>query len=503
VNAGGLVGYAHASTFDRSGNVANGVSATGTADNAEATALSVTANGGTSAAAGAFCGSFDASSIDDSKPTAASADAASAVTSTGATVTVTATNAASTYAGGFAGSATGSSTIKDAFQTATPVAASDNGGAFTVNAQGPGWGTSWAGGLIGYLNASTVSAVSPSLAAQTAVTANDKTAYAGGLIGQAEKSSVTGLNGAIAGDSFNVSATSTDGGGKAWAGGLIGSLANASTFGGSNAVFKAQTASITANAPAAAYAGGLAGQTDNSALSSSNLAFGSGAFSVNAAADAGWGRGWAGGAIGQANSSSVTSLTQTVDGTSGDAALSVDATGNSSRAGGFAGDITGTRNGIGLAYDTLALSSGAHQATLTVGSADTLHAAGFAGWLSGTSMAHCALSSDNVTTGRFEGRPEPAHLLAGRRHGRRRRALNDREQLRGSQHRLANGKRHRLLLRVRPERPGHDDQQLRRHRHRVGRQRLRLHRRPSEGPIATRRNPRLRSAARFPTPTPP
>ncbi|MCC6109905.1 MAG: prepilin-type N-terminal cleavage/methylation domain-containing protein [Denitrobacterium sp.] len=399
VNAGGLVGYAHASTFDRSGNVANGVSATGTADNAEATALSVTANGGTSAAAGAFCGSFDASSIDDSKPTAASADAASAVTSTGATVTVTATNAASTYAGGFAGSATGSSTIKDAFQTATPVAASDNGGAFTVNAQGPGWGTSWAGGLIGYLNASTVSAVSPSLAAQTAVTANDKTAYAGGLIGQAEKSSVTGLNGAIAGDSFNVSATSTDGGGKAWAGGLIGSLANASTFGGSNAVFKAQTASITANAPAAAYAGGLAGQTDNSALSSSNLAFGSGAFSVNAAADAGWGRGWAGGAIGQANSSSVTSLTQTVDGTSGNAALSVDATGNSSRAGGFAGDITGTRNGIGLAYDTLALSSGAHQATLTVGSADTLHAAGFAGWLSGTSMAHCALSSDNVTTG--------------------------------------------------------------------------------------------------------
>lgn len=399
VNAGGLVGYAHASTFDRSGNVANGVSATGTADNAEATALSVTANGGTSAAAGAFCGSFDASSIDDSKPTAASADAASAVTSTGATVTVTATNAASTYAGGFAGSATDSSTIKGAFQTATPVAASDNGGAFTVNAQGPGWGTSWAGGLIGYLNASTVSAVSPSLAAQTAVTANDKTAYAGGLIGQAEKSSITGLSAAIAGDSFNVSAQSTNGGGSAWAGGLIGSLANASTFGGSNAVFKAQTASITANAPAAAYAGGLAGQTDNSALSSSNLAFGSGAFSVNAAADAAWGRGWTGGAIGQANSSSVTSLAQTVDGTSGDASLSVDATGNSSRAGGFAGDITDTRNGIGLAYDTLALSSGAHQATLTVGSADTLHAAGFAGWLSDTSMAHCALSSDNITTG--------------------------------------------------------------------------------------------------------
>jgi prepilin-type N-terminal cleavage/methylation domain-containing protein len=399
VNAGGLVGYTHASTFDRSGNVANGVSATGTADNAEATALSVTANGGTSAAAGAFCGSFDASSIDDSKPTAASTSTASAVTSADATVTVTATNAASTYAGGFAGSATGSSTIKNAFQTATPVAASDNGGAFTVNAQGPGWGTSWAGGLIGYLNASTVSAVSPSLAAQTAVTANDKTAYAGGLIGQAEKSSITGLSAAIAGDSFNASATSADGGGKAWAGGLIGSLASTSTFDGSNAVFKAQTASIIANAPAAAYAGGLAGQTDNSALSSSNLAFGSGAFSVNAAADAGWGRGWAGGAIGQATSSSVTSLAQTVDGTSGDASLSVDATGNSSRAGGFAGDITGTRNGIGLAYDTLALSSGAHQATLTVGSADTLHAAGFAGWLSGTSMAHCALSSDNITTG--------------------------------------------------------------------------------------------------------
>ncbi len=399
VNAGGLVGYTHASTFDRSGNVANGVSATGTADNAEATALSVTANGGTSAAAGAFCGSFDASSIDDSKPTAASTSTASAVTSADATVTVTATNAASTYAGGFAGSATGSSTIKNAFQTATPVAASDNGGAFTVNAQGPGWGTSWAGGLIGYLNASTVSAVSPSLAAQTAVTANDKTAYAGGLIGQAEKSSITGLSAAIAGDSFNASATSADGGGKAWAGGLIGSLASTSTFDGSNAVFKAQTASIIANAPAAAYAGGLAGQTDNSALSSSNLAFGSGAFSLNAAADAGWGRGWAGGTIGQATSSSVTSLAQTVDGTSGDASLSVDATGNSSRAGGFAGDITDTRNGIGLAYDTLALSSGAHQATLTVGSADTRHAAGFAGWLSDTSMAHCALSSDNITTG--------------------------------------------------------------------------------------------------------
>lgn len=399
VNAGGLVGYTHASTFDRSGNVANGVSATGTADNAEATALSVTANGGTSAAAGAFCGSFDASSIDDSKPTAASADAASAVTSTGATVTVTATNAASTYAGGFAGSATDSSTIKGAFQTATPVAASDNGGAFTVHAQGPGWGTSWAGGLIGYLNASTVSAASPSLAAQTAVTANDKTAYAGGLIGQAEKSSITGLSAAIAGDSFNVSATSTNGGGKAWAGGFIGSLASTSTLDNSNATFEAQATSIIANAPAAAYAGGLAGQTDNSALSSSNLAFGSGAFSVNAAANAGWGRGWAGGAIGQATSSSVTSLAQTVDGTSGDASLSVDATGNSSRAGGFAGDITGTRNGIGLAYDTLALSSGAHQATLTVGSADTLHAAGFVGWLSGTSLAHCALSSDNVTTG--------------------------------------------------------------------------------------------------------
>lgn len=399
VNAGGLVGYAHASTFDRSGNVANGVSATGTADNAEATALSVTANGGTSAAAGAFCGSFDASSIDDSKPTAASADAASAVTSTDAAITVAATNAASTYAGGFAGSATDSSTIKGAFQTATLVAASDNGGAFTVHAQGPGWGTSWAGGLIGYLNASTVSAVSPSLAAQTAVTANDKTAYAGGLIGQAEKSSITGLSAAIAGDSFNVSATSTNGGGKAWAGGFIGSLASTSTLDNSNATFEAQATSIIANAPAAAYAGGLAGQTDNSALSSSNLAFGSGAFSVNAAADAGWGRGWAGGAIGQATSSSVTSLAQTVDGTSGDASLSVDATGNSSRAGGFAGDITGTRNGIGLAYDTLALSSGAHQATLTVGSTDTLHAAGFVGWLSGTSLAHCALSSDNVTTG--------------------------------------------------------------------------------------------------------
>ena len=433
VNAGGLVGYAHASTFDRSGNVANGVSATGTADNAEATALSVTANGGTSAAAGAFCGSFDASSIDDSKPTAASADAASAVTSTGATVTVTATNAASTYAGGFAGSATGSSTIKDAFQTATPVTASDNGGAFTVNAQGPGWGTSWAGGLIGYLNASTVSAVSPSLAAQTAVTANDKTAYAGGLIGQAEKSSITGLSAAIAGDSFNVSATSTDGGGKAWAGGFIGSLASTSTLDNSNATFEAQAISITANAPSTTYAGGTIGEADGSSISSLSSTVSGDSF-VADAQSANWGEGCAGGfigrassstlsdssstfgsqkgaitangkpacaggTIGQANSSSVASLTQTVDGTSGDAALSVDAKGNSSRAGGFAGDITGTRNGIGLAYDTLALSSGAHNATLSVGSADTLHAAGFAGWLSGTSMANCALSSDNVTTG--------------------------------------------------------------------------------------------------------
>ena len=398
VNAGGLVGYAHASTFDRSGNVANGVSATGTADNAEATALSVTANGGTSAAAGAFCGSFDASSIDDSKPTAASADAASAVTSTDATVTVTATNAASTYAGGFAGSATGSSTIKNAFQTATPVAASDNGGAFTVNAQGPGWGTSWAGGLIGYLNASTVSAVSPSLAAQTAVTANDKTAYAGGLIGQAEKSSITGLSAAIAGDSFNASATSADGGGKALTGGLIGSLSNASTLDGSNATFKAQTASVTANAIANAYAGGLAGQADSSSLSSSNPVFGRGSFTVSAQGDAGWGSSYAGGTIGQATSSSVASLTQTVDGTSGDAALSIDATANSSRAGGFAGDVTGANKGIGLAFDTLALASGSHSANLEVGSGNTRHTAGFVGWLSNTEMANCA-PSDNVTTG--------------------------------------------------------------------------------------------------------
>ena len=430
---GGLVGYAHASTFDRSGNAANGVSATGTADNAAATALSVTANGGTSAAAGAFCGSFDASSIDDSKPTATSADAASAVTSADAAITVTATNAASTYAGGFAGSVTGFSTIKDAFQTATPVATSDNGGTFTVHAQGPSWGTSWAGGLIGYLNASTISAASPSLATQTAVTANDKTAYAGGLIGQAKKSSITGLNAAIAGDSFSVSATSADGGGNAWAGGLIGSLASTSTLDSSNATFEAQAISITANAPSTTYAGGTIGEADGSSISSLSSTVSGDSF-VAGAQSANWGEGCAGGfigrassstlsdssstfgsqkgaitangkpacaggTIGQANSSSVASLTQTVDGTSGDAALSVDAKGNSSRAGGFAGDITGTRNGIGLAYDTLALSSGAHNATLSVGSADTLHAAGFAGWLSGTSMAHCALSSDNVTTG--------------------------------------------------------------------------------------------------------
>ena len=474
VNAGGLVGYAHASTFNRSGNAANGVSATGTADNASATALSVTANGGTSAAAGAFCGSFDASSIDDSKPTAASADAASAVTSTDAAITVTATNAASTYAGGFAGSVTGSSTIKDAFQTATPVATSGNGGAFTVHAQGPSWGTSWAGGLIGYLNASTASDASPSFAAQVSVTANDQKAYAGGIIGQAESSTITNLDPAIGGDSFAVSAKGADGGGTAWAGGLvgsltnakvngsdaalkaqvtsvaasaqnsyaggaigaadsssissqsstvsgdslavgaqstnsgggawtgglIGSLANASTIDNSSATLTSKTASVTASGSSNVYAGGLAGRADSSSLSASSLVFGSGTLNVSAQGDAGWGYSYAGGAIGQANSSSITSLLQTVDGTSGDAALSVDAKGNSSRAGGFAGDVTGARNSIGLAYSTLALSSGAHNATLSVGSADTLHAAGFIGWLSGTSMANCALSSDNVTTGR-------------------------------------------------------------------------------------------------------
>lgn len=475
VNAGGLVGFAQSTAFDRSGDAANGVSAAGAADTGAATALSVTATGGSSAAAGGFCGAFDACSIDDSAPTSAHPAAESAVATANAAVTVTATGAAKSYAGGFAGSVTGSSTVESAFQTADPVASSDSDDeTFTVNAQGPSWGTSWAGGLIGYLNGSAIKGAAPVFSAQMSVTASDQTVYAGGIVGQAESSTITDLNPTLDGNSIAVNAQGADGGGNAWAGGLVGSLANksalegagatlkartastaataqnayaggaigtvdsssvsslnptvssdsfavsaqsangggkaltggligslsnASTLDDSNATFKAQTASITANAIANAYAGGLAGQADSSSLSSSNPVFGRGSFTVSAQADAGWGYSYAGGTIGQATSSSVASLTQTVDGTSGDAALSIDATGNSSRAGGFAGDVTGANKGIGLAFDTLALASGSHSANLKVGSGDTLHAAGFVGWLSNTEMANCALSSDNVTTG--------------------------------------------------------------------------------------------------------
>ena len=394
-NAGALVGSAQNATFDRAG---NGVSVTGMPGSEASAALSVTANGGNSATAGGFCGSLEASSIDDSTPSNTGDARASALTSTDATVNVTATNARTTYAGGFAGSVTASSTVANAFQTNGPVAAGD-GSSFTVNAKGPSWGTSWAGGLIGYLNGSAIKGAAPAFSTQMSVTASDQTVYAGGIVGQAESSTITDLNPTLAGNSIAVHAQGADGGGNAWAGGLIGSLSNASTLDGSNATFEAQTASVTANAIANAYAGGLAGQADSSSLSSSNPVFGRGSFTVSAQADAGWGAGYAGGTIGQATSSSVASLTQTVDGTSGDAALSIDATGNSSRAGGFAGDVTGANKGIGLAFDTLALASGSHSANLKVGSDDTLHAAGFVGWLSNTEMADCALSSDNVTTG--------------------------------------------------------------------------------------------------------
>lgn len=469
-NAGALVGSAQNATFDRAG---NGVSVTGTPGSEASADLSVTANGGNSATAGGFCGSLEASSIDDSTPSNTGDARASALTSTDATVNVTATNARTTYAGGFAGRVTASSTVANAFQTNGPVAAGD-GSSFTVNAKGPSWGTSWAGGLIGYLNGSAIKGAAPAFSTQMSVTASDQTVYAGGIVGQAESSTITDLNPTLDGnsiavhaqgadgggnawagglvgslanksalkgadatlkahtastvataqnayaggaigtadsssvsslsptvssDSFAVSAQSADGGGKALTGGLIGSLSNASTLDGSNATFKAQTASVTANAIANAYAGGLAGQADSSSLSSSNPVFGRGSFTVSAQGDAGWGAGYAGGTIGQATSSSVASLTQTVDGTSGDAALSIDATANSSRAGGFAGDVTGANKGIGLAFDTLALASGSHSANLEVGSGNTLHAAGFVGWLSNTEMANCALSSDNVTTG--------------------------------------------------------------------------------------------------------
>lgn len=394
-NAGALVGSAQNATFDRAG---NGVSVTGMPGSEASAALSVTANGGNSATAGGFCGSLEASSIDDSTPSNTGDARTSALTSTDATVNVTTTNARTTYAGGFAGSVTASSTVANAFQTNGPVAAGD-GSSFTVNAKGPSWGTSWAGGLIGYLNGSAIKGAAPAFSTQMSVTASDQTVYAGGIVGQAESSTITDLNPTLAGNSIAVHAQGADGGGNAWAGGLVGSLANKSTLDGSNATFKAQTASVTANAIANAYAGGLAGQADSSSLSSSNPVFGRGSFTVSAQGDAGWGAGYAGGTIGQATSSSVASLTQTVDGTSGDAALSIDATANSSRAGGFAGDVTGANKGIGLAYDTLALASGSHSANLEVGSGNTLHAAGFVGWLSNTEMANCALSSDNVTTG--------------------------------------------------------------------------------------------------------
>lgn len=394
-NAGALVGSAQNATFDRAG---NGVSVTGMPGSEASAALSVTANGGNSATAGGFCGSLEASSIDDSTPSNTGDARTSALTSTDATVNVTATNARTTYAGGFAGSVTASSTVANAFQTNGPVAAGD-GSSFTVNAKGPSWGTSWAGGLIGYLNGSAIKGAAPAFSTQMSVTASDQTVYAGGIVGQAESSTITDLNPTLAGNSIAVHAQGADGGGNAWAGGLIGSLSNASTLDGSNATFEAQTASVTANAIANAYAGGLAGQADSSSLSSSNPVFGRGSFTVSAQGDAGWGNSYAGGTIGQATSSSVASLTQTVDGTSGDAALSIDATANSSRAGGFAGDVTGANKGIGLAFDTLALASGSHSANLEVGSGNTLHAAGFVGWLSNTEMANCALSSDNVTTG--------------------------------------------------------------------------------------------------------
>lgn len=473
VKAGGLAGYAHKATFDRANDAVNTVSVVGADGDSAAASLSVSAKTGTSASAGGFCGSLEASSIDDSTPSNTGDARTSALTSTDATVNVTATNARTTYAGGFAGSVTASSTVANAFQTNGSVAAGD-GPSFTVNAKGPSWGTSWAGGLIGYLNGSAIKDAAPAFSAQMSVTASDQTVYAGGIVGQAESSTITDLNptldgnsvavhaqgaddggnawaGGLAGslanksalkgadatlkahtastaataqnayaggaigtadsssvsslnptvssDSFAVSAQSADGDGKALTGGLIGSLSNASTLDGSNATFKAQTASVTANAIANAYAGGLAGQADSSSLSSSNPVFGRGSFTVSAQGDAGWGSSYAGGTIGQATSSSVASLTQTVDGTSGDAALSIDATANSSRAGGFAGDVTGANKGIGLAFDTLALASGSHSANLEVGSGNTRHTAGFVGWLSNTEMANCALSSDNVTTG--------------------------------------------------------------------------------------------------------
>lgn len=465
VKAGGLVGYAHKATFDRVNDATNNVSLTGTDADKTTASLSVSAKTGSSASAGGFCGTFAESALDDSASGAASATAAPTFSSADASVAVSATDSATAYAGGAIGE------VEDS--TVTALSPAVEGGSFNVTSQS-GWGNAYTGGLFGHLDASKAIDCQPALKAQaTSLAADGATAFAGGAVGEVTASAVTNMDPAFGSssndDALTVSAQGKDGG-SARAGGLVGSLASKSALNGSDAAFKAHTTTVTANAPTAyaggavgaadtsaltalspttdgntltvsaqssnwsearagglvgllnagtldksnstisaqtgsvtasaakAWTGGLVGQTSGSSVSSSDLSV-DGALAVSAQGDQGWGEAYAGGAVGQSENSSIASLTQTVDGTSGDTVLSVDAKGNSSRAGGFAGDVTGTRNSIGLAYDTLALSSGAHNATLSVGSSDTLHAAGFVGWLSGTSMAHCALSSDNVTTG--------------------------------------------------------------------------------------------------------